>query len=291
MKVKTYKRLRNAAAILLAVFVLLFGAGIFLLVASATVDGDARTLPSYPRQDLAPILSKERALWTDEDYRTVSLQTGILLKEAVDRESNDSLLSFQDALFFEGKTVHGEGAFPSIRDILADPQTGRYVEAPMVELEPGDVLVTSAAHSFGWRHGHAALVLSRDRVLQSFTAGHNSDIMGLDTSFGRELFALGPNFMVLRLKADAEERAAIADLAERELYNVPYSLTVGIFSPKDQGHAPKETHCSHLVWQAFRNAGYDVDFDGGPVATSRDLANSPFFDVVQIYGFDPLKGW
>ena len=39
------------------------------------------------------------------------------------------------------------------------------------------------------------------------------------------------------------------------------------------------------------NAGYDLDPTGGPLVTPDDIANSPYLEVVQIYGFDPDKLW
>ena len=60
---------------------------------------------------------------------------------------------------------------------------------------------------------------------------------------------------------------------------------------KDQGKSKKGTNCSHLVWQAYYNAGYDIDTDGGPVCTSRDISMSDLLEVVQVYGFDPVSLW
>ena len=98
--------------------------------------------------------------------------------------------------------------------------------------------------------------------------------------------------MVLRLKdADEAKRAQIAETAYDRLLNIDYSVTVGILSPKDQGVTPQETHCSHLVWQAYWYYGYDIDADGGPVCTSRDIVHSDLFEVVQVFGFDPQNIW
>ena len=98
--------------------------------------------------------------------------------------------------------------------------------------------------------------------------------------------------MVLRLKDAGEEaRAEIAQTARERLYNVPYSLTVGFLSPKDQGETPQGTHCSHLVWQAYHYFGYDIDSDSGPLCTAQDIARSDLFEVVQVFGFDPVKLW
>ena len=162
--------------------------------------------------------------------------------------------------------------------------------APIVDLQDGDVLVTSTCHTFGWRNGHAAIVVDGKggNTLESVSLGTPSVV----SYGGSNWFRSGTNFMVLRLKdATAEERAAIAATAEERLHGVDYSITVGILSPKDQGETPKETHCSHLVWQAFHYYGYDIDSDGGAVCTTRDIANCDLFEVVQVFGFDPIELW
>ena len=105
-------------------------------------------------------------------------------------------------------------------------------------------------------------------------------------------FQRSPNFVVLRLKgADRETRAQIAATAAQRLFDIPYSVTVGFLSPKDQGVSPEATHCSHLVWQAYAYYGYDIDSDGGPVCTARDIVHSDLFEVVQVFGFDPDNIW
>ena len=54
---------------------LLAFAAAFFSIADAAADATARTLPSYAREDITPILEKEA--WTDEDYDTLYLQTGL----------------------------------------------------------------------------------------------------------------------------------------------------------------------------------------------------------------------
>lgn len=291
MKARTVKRLRIAAAVLLAVLLFLFATGLLFLIAGLTTDRSARAVPSYPKLDLEEILQKERESWTDEDYLTVSRQTGVLSREVLRELSSDEIEAFQQAFFFEGTVEHEEVAAGLVyHDYLVD-EKGRTFLAPIVPLEPGDVLVTSTSHLFGWRHGHAALVLE-DGILQSAVIGTNSDISAFGSSVGVPWFRSASNFMVLRLKGASEEaRKAIADAAESCLVGVPYRFTAGIFTPKDQGTNPTDTYCSHLVWQAYKNAGYDIDSDGGPVCTPRDIANSSCFDVIQTYGFDIDKGW
>lgn len=283
------KVVRRIAFVLLAV---LFGIIAFLallcaalLIADAAVDASARVLPSYAREDIAQLLEQES--WSESDYETLYLQTG-LGRVALDEMKDDPerILTFQDALFYDGDLAHEEVAVTTKRDIFADT---RY-RAPMVDLQDGDVLITSTCHSFGWRNGHAALVVNgaNGSLLESVSLGIPSTI----TAYGSDWFCYGTNFMVLRLKDAGEEaRAEIAQTARERLYNVPYSLTVGFLSPKDQGETPQGTHCSHLVWQAYHYFGYDIDSDGGPLCTAQDISRSDLFEVVQVFGFDPVKLW
>ena len=283
------KVVRRIAFVLLAV---LFGIIAFLallcaalLIADAAVDASARVLPSYERKDIMQLLEQES--WSESDYETLYLQTG-LGRAALDEMKDDPerILTFQDALFYDGDLAHEEVAVTTKRDIFADT---RY-RAPMVDLQDGDVLITSTCHSFGWRNGHAALVVNgaNGSLLESVSLGIPSTI----TAYGSDWFCYGTNFMVLRLKDAGEEaRAEIAQTARERLYNVPYSLTVGFLSPKDQGETPQGTHCSHLVWQAYHYFGYDIDSDGGPLCTAQDIARSDLFEVVQVFGFDPVKLW
>ncbi len=292
MKYKTVIRLRNTAAVFLAVFLFLFAVVGFFLVACFTVDLDARVLPSYDRVDLSAILSRPAENWTEEELDTVCYQTGVFDREWLKRQPAETLLDFQEALFFRGEVVHDDVAWTTPHDMLIDPESGEIYFAPVVGLEPGDIILTSTCHTYGWRNGHAALIVPGNRILQSFTLGEDSDAILRSSSNGVQWFQSASNFMVLRLKgADAETRYDLAEHALHELSGIPYSLIVGIFMPKDQGTAPKGTHCSHLVWQAYKNAGYDIDYDGGPVCTTRDIANSPYLEVIQYYGFDPTKGW
>ncbi len=292
MRQKTIKRLKRTTAVFLVFFILLALIDIFLLVASALVDRDARTLPSYERVDLSPILAKAKEDWTEEEYETVAWQTGIFARDRLDRIPNDELAEFQSGLYFAGETRHDLVAVTTPHDVLYDPETDAPYYASIVPLEPGDIVLTSTCHTFGWRNGHATLVLQGRRLVQSVSLGIDSEISSFSDSNAIPWFQTASNFMVLRLKdADEETRTAIAEAAEAQLVDIPYSLVVGLFMKKDQGTAPKSTNCSHLVWQAFKNAGYDIDSDGGPICTTRDIANSPLLEVVQIYGFDPAKGW
>lgn len=281
-----HRALRLTARIALGFFAVLTAlvlfAAAFLGIAEAVVDESAHVLPSYPRQDIREIVAKD--VWTEEDISLLYRQTGLGRSALYALKGlDDKILAFQDALFKEVEIEHVMASFTTPHDQLKD------FCAPLAPLEDGDVLVSSSCHTFGWRNGHSALVVNANTrsILQSVAPGMRSTI---DSA---SWFTYAANFMVLRLKdASKQTRYEIALWAANHLYNVDYSILTGFFSsPKDQGDEPATTHCSHLVWQAFKHFGFDIDPDGGPVCTSRDIATSPLFEVVQVYGFDPERLW
>ncbi len=293
---KGYRRAKIALSIFLAFFLFLFCVATGLLIASLLVDRTAHRIPAYPREDISALVAKPE--WSEEDYNTIYLQTG-LGKPAADalraKGATGDLLLYQDDLFFEGDLVHEftVDTVTTLHDMLYEKGTEKLHRAKFAPLEEGDVIVSSSCHTVGWRNGHAALVTnaSSQNVLESLALGLKSQI-----SYGGAVwFAEAANFIVLRLKgATKEERKEIATRAASELLGVDYSLTVGIFSPKDQcknGAKAKGTNCAHLVWQAYKNFGYDIDGDGGLICTVHDIAQSDLFEVVQVYGFDPQNIW
>ena len=268
--------------IVTALVILVSAAALVFCIGEGVVERTARVLPSYPREEIAGLAA--RTEWTEEEYALLSRQTG-LGRSALEEYRGDaqSLLQFQDALFYDGEAEH------EIMEIIVGRDTLGGYSAPIVRLQAGDVLITSATHSFGWRHGHAALIVS------DFGATVEAMVVGVPSerkSNGYVWFTECSNFMVLRLKDSAREaRAAVADWANEHLVNVVYDLTTGVLSKKDQKENVTKTQCAHLVWQAFKQFGYEIDSDGGPVCTPRDIANCGLFEVRQMYGFDPAKGW
>lgn len=266
---------------------------ISVMIADAVCERSAHVTPSYPKEDITEIADKPE--WTEEDIHFLYRQTGLgktaLLKmksALVYSDGNPVPLSkrlqkFQEALYYEGEIEHELVADVSKRDLM------KGFSAPVAPLEAGDILVNSSTHTLGFRNGHAAIVLDEyGTVLESLELGRDSAA----SNNGHLWFAESSNFMLLRLKdVDKATRAEIAKEARKNLTGIPYSIAVGVFSKKNQGTSPKSTHCSHLVWQAFKNAGYEIDSNGGIVVTPQDIARSPLFEVIQVYGFDPEKLW
>ncbi len=282
------RRTRGAAAALAcfaAFLCVLLSVVLGMGLAMAVVESTARVLPSYQKIDLTPYLEKETL--SEEDYDVLYHQTGLTRLGVDALHDREDLLEFQEAFFYDGTRSHGMASFTTPRCILLDEDGKRYY-APLVPLEEGDILVTSTCHTFGWRNGHAAIVINAANELVLEAVGPGSKSSRGEANW----FCCGTNFMVLRLKdAGREEREEIAEWAGNDLIGLDYSLFTGFFNAKDQGEDPQTTHCSHLVWQAFYHFGYDIDSDGGPLVTCNDIARSELLEVVQVYGFDPDELW
>lgn len=253
------------------------------------VEKSAHVLPDYPKVNLSEILAQKE--FSPQDYETLYLQTGLgkiaidhLCKEARGRER---ILYFQDKLFQEVQFSCEPNSIVSNEERLVDGEGKEIEGTAFALLENGYVLLTKSSHTFWWRNGHAALVVdaAREESLESVVLGTNSCFQDLTKWLNY------PNFIILKLKTDNPRLLEeVAAFAKTYLNDLPYSLTVGLFSPKFQ---PKEeitgTQCAHLVWRAFREFGYDLDKNS--IVTPKALAQSPFFEVVQVYGMNPKNPW
>lgn len=280
IKRKRMHPLKRAVIIVFAVVFALAALFAFFMICDAVAHNTARTVPNYPRQDLSDVLAKEE--WSDEDYDLIYRQTGLTRAyfEGLDaRPDEEFILRCQNDLFFEGEYEHDADTFGTAHDYFPDEYFA------MVELEPGDVLISASVHTMGWKNGHAALVVGGSSVLQAFGVGTVSDIVS------PSWFRRAANFMVLRPKLEKSETDRVVSWALKNMNGVEYSLFTGIFSPKDQTDDPRDTQCAHLVWQAYYACGYDIDSTGGPVVSPKNIANSDLFEVIQVNGFDLDTLW
>lgn len=246
--------------------------------------------PDYPRIELAPLWEKDPL--GEEDYQTIFLQTG-LARPAVERLLTEGqggiaqIEAAQDGFYAELDTecvVMLPGRF-TCEDLTLDGNGNRQMAVPLAPVEPGDIIVSFSTHSFGWRHGHAGLVVDAERGITLEAVVLGSDSAQVATQHWRTY----SNFMVLRVKGAAqEERQAVAQFARKHLDRVPYRLTSGIFGPKAADpDGAVGAQCAYLPWYAWQAFGYDLDGDGGRIVTVADLAESPLVEIIQIYGIDP----
>lgn len=258
-----------------AAAVLLFGS---LKLWAAAAEPGAHWTPDYEKQDLTNILAKKEL--SEADYKTLLLQTG-LGAFAVDTlragGMTEEILALQETFF-------------AVPPIICTPNSPVSAEEHTVQgtrlaaLEDGDILVTPCSHAYGWRNGHAALVVDAAQgvTLESVVLGQASCLQSVHK------WETYPAVLVFRLRGAGEkERGQIAETAVERLCGVPYGLTVGVFSPKHPEDVPTTTHCAHLVWEAYRAFGYDLDSTGGRIVTPHDLAYSPLLELKQVHGVDP----
>ncbi len=230
-------------------------------------------LPDYP-----PVELNETS-----DYETVFTQTG-LGQPAVDyllsADNFAAVQTAQDAFFHPPVAACTPllGWFTREDRFLLDH------ESPLVDLQPGDIILTLSTHTAGWRHGHAGLVIDQNTVLECIVLGTRSTLVGIDhwDSYS--------NYAVLRVKnVTPDLQRQVVEFSLTHLLDVPYRLTAGLIGSK--APQPDVTwfglHCSYLVWYAWNQFGYDLDSDGGRLVSTYDLLCSDQLEIVQIYGLDP----
>ncbi len=239
------------------------------MLASAEIDG---------------ILNKEQL--SEEDYKVLYAQTG-LTKTGVNRAlkkdytGKQLIKTIQKNYFGEYKVDNRLFAPFVCTDYIDKTVTSIY-------LEEGDIIVTSSTHIAGVRIGHSGLVVNgaAKRVLQANAYGSTSRIEDV-TDFMQRV-----NFMVLRVKdssADAQKKQEVVDYAVENLQGIAYEGLAGLLTDKNK---IKKTQCSHLVWYAYKQvAGIDLDGNGGLIVTPKNIAASEHVEVVQVFGFDPVKLW
>lgn len=279
-----------------------------LLLWKQTAQIQVRWTPDYLSEEL-PHFTSVREL-TQEEQDLLFAQTGLTLGGLTRLEEAgrlEELEVFHRAFFLESLLVDGSPdslssfssplqALPTYADknspisweewlLNLDGTRGAYY--PMIPLEKGDILLTPSSYCFGWRQGHSAMVVDgvEGFTLESVVLGQNSTTQWVSKWQGF------PAVMVLRPKDERlGERAA--QLAMEYLYDIPYTLTVGVLSNKYRTFdSIKSTNCSHLVWQAYQWLGLDIDGNGGIQVFPQDIGQSDQLELLQIWGIDPNTMW
>lgn len=286
------KMKKRTKRILKAIFIPIACITIFFLLnflLNAAAEPRDHVSPDYAKTDLNSLLAKDSL--SDSDYELFYRQTG-LGKPAVQDllllpDGREKIQQFQADFFRAPRIECKQNSLTAFQESLTDEAGGRIYGFQLAPIKDGDILLTRSMHSFGWRHGHAALVTSAaaGQTLEAISLGVDSTYQS--TNGWRDW----PTFMLLRPKPEYREKAAQAvAFANEHLAGIPYNLVAGIFTSKFQ-EAPGGTQCAHLVWEAYQSTGLDLDSDGGKIVTVKDLANSEYLDVVQVYGVDPEEIW
>lgn len=285
-------RKKNFFYIAVSAILLIFAAFLILVVATILTEGEAHISPDYPKVDISTVVAQDRL--SDADYETLLNQTG-LGRSAIDElrelhpNSSEHILLFQENFFKKIQFICERNSIISREESVVDEEGHLINGTQLAPLHNGDIIITKASHTYGWRQGHSAIVIdeARGKTLEAVVVGTDSMVqdIGKWTNY--------PNFVVLRLKnAPRKLTKLIAQTAIDCLTGIPYRISAGIFSPKYSD--PKKisgTQCSHLIWQAYRYYDIDLDSDGGLIVTPKDIVNSNELEVVQAYGVDPGNIW
>ncbi len=297
-------RCRRVFLFFLPVFLVVTGVSVW----TAEAEGQAHYMPDYEKEDLASLLELEGRELAEDDYRRIFFQTGLAkagTDELYEAGRQEQLLDLQERFFAEVEVECRHANLLLRSERLVEMEDSAFLPTA----QDGDILVTFSGHVFGWRSGHAAVVVkaSEGQTLEAITYGCNSAVCSV------EHWRDYPCFALLRLKGITDgQQAEITEYAMKELADVPYSLfafkkslqkvrTLKGIDGKAKGlaggasaeagvaEAPDiaSTQCAHLVWAVYRHFGYDLDSDGGAVVTPADIFESDLLEVVQIYGIDP----
>lgn len=283
---KTIGRILKWTLILLGCVALFF---LLTFLLNAAAEPRDHVSPTYAKADLSPVLAK--GALSDEDFDSLYRQTG-LGKPAVQDllllpDGKEKILQAQEDFFREPHITCKQISLTAYQESLTDETGSRIYGFSLAPLRDGDIILTRSMHSFGWRHGHAALITdaAAGQTLEAVSLGVDSSYQSVNG------WRDWPTVMILRPKAKYGEKATQAvAFANEHLAGIPYNLVAGIFTSKFQEDI-SGTQCAHLVWEAYMSAGLDLDSDGGKVVTVKDLANSEYLDVVQVYGVDPEEIW
>ncbi|MCH5265603.1 MAG: hypothetical protein J1F02_06865 [Lachnospiraceae bacterium] len=272
MKLKKWQKRVLLVLAVLAVIVILF-----YLLQRFWAHRDGYFVPDYPQE----------VLTENSDYETIFLQTG-LGAAAVDRLLEEG--KFQEILKAQTAFFHPPEAdcSPMLGWFTREDRLINAPGTPLVDLQPGDILVSLSTHTGGWRHGHAGLVINENTILESAVLGEDSGMVSAAhwTTYS--------NYAVLRVKGVTPQlQREVAEYGRTTLNGVPYRISSGFIGPK----APEPDdwqfglQCSYLVWYAWQHFDYDLDSDGGRLVSTCDLLHSDELEVVQLYGMDPREFW
>lgn len=268
----------------LKTFIITFAISFFSLYSLLVIYNHthARFTPNIAKENLDNIISKD--VFSDDDYETLFAQTG-LTKPIIDElksepDFKDKIYVFQEN-YLKEFTIERIFLPPITITEELNREDGGFELAPY---KNGYILLTKSTHTANWRHGHCGIVVDETRglTLEALNPGSYS----IEQPISKWKYY--PTMKMYRLKdAPQSLNNEVAEYALSNLKGLPYN----ILSDKSQGSIPSDTHCSLLIWQAFKPFGFDLDATGGLFVSPKNLAMSSDLELLQTYGFDPKEVW
>lgn len=276
---------KKLVSIIIPIIILITTVYSFILAQSSSYIG-----PNYEKINIESILKKDKLL--EDDYKILFYQTG-LGKIAIDEilsskdKGLDEILKFQEYFFADVNTSWKRSSFFIKKESIVN-DNGQYKYGfNLAPYKNGYVLISKSTQFLGWRHGHSGIITdsAENEFLEAVGLGANSKLRDIND------WRVSPTFIMLKLKdVHLDTLNEISNFAKENMNDMPYKLTVGLLSAKNPDlENLKGTHCSHLIWYAFNQFGFDIDSRNSLIVTPKDILNSDLFEVVQIYGVDPVS--
>lgn len=220
--------------------------------------------------------------------KIMAQQTGLnvsAIRKMLKQGQGQKLLELQE-IYFAPVQVESRNSTPlTISEVRVDEEGRVCAGMPLIDLQEGDILLTKNSRFFGWRNGHAGLVIDSKQglVLEALMPGTKTCLNSVSN------WSDYPSFLVLRVKEkyrgeNGEVSKKAAAYAKEHLLQVPYSL-FAFTCEEESGMALEGTQCAHVVWFAYKQFGLDLDSDGGWIVTPNDIQNSEFLEVIQSCGY------
>jgi uncharacterized protein YycO len=303
--------LKKVVILLLSIIIV---AVVTIAILENLTESSGHFYPNYEKSDLNNILEASIIMNNDNSkiislskdaYENVFKQTG-LGAPAIDQILSDTkgdkkdflneLISYQNDFFTQEVYACTQVGIITSEEKMVDGQGDRRKAFKIPSIKVGDIFITKATHSIGYRHGHGAIVVDVEgkKTLESILLGYNSTYQSIDKWRGY------PSFIQLRLKpgeylsenmTNEELGKIIAEFAKEYTYDIPYGLLTGIPVKSPTPEKIRKTQCSHLVWYAYNNFGINLDSDGSWLVTPKDIANSKEVEIVQVFGVNPSEIW
>ena len=227
---------------------------------------------------------KQGSLLDEDEYYTVFTQTGLgktVVENLILSGNIATIEYYHDYYTMEKDYECVRETFLAHHEYITDSSGKRITNPDFVDLQNGDILITLSIHSYGWRHGHCAIVTdaSNGQLAQAVMIGEPSD-------FGNIIeWKNYPLVAVLRAKnLDANQRNNVANFVKNGMIGIEYSLLAGVFDGRDIDKPLKSTQCAHFVWYAYMQFGIDIDSNGGIKTTPKDILKSEELEIIQVYG-------
>ena len=218
----------------------------------------------YQKEDISAVLQNPAV----DDYSLIFSQTGVSPRSAekLIKDGKSGLLLTLNELYFNTPEME--------KEFVAYPVTvcerNKNQETPFADIQKGDIIVTPNTHTLDWRHGHCAMVIDEEKgILLEHMA------IGIPSAFTyMENWNKYPSFVVLRYPDEKISEKAV-EYAKQSLTGLRYNILAGVIKKdKSDEPVPFSSHCAHIIWQAYKQAGVDIDSTGGIFVTPENLAMS-----------------